>query len=153
MDWIELKEKVYYWDGSWRDIYVFNTTKEDWQTWADFVNKTYKARFEIFDTTVKEGKVDLSRVFDYWNRAIEEGSSVTIFIEDIEINARFVEEQQIENFIGPDKINCIEEHDKVISYMKEVSKILNKKVHLTPENEPEIALITVDKNEVFIHIQ
>jgi hypothetical protein len=153
MDWIELKKKIYYWDGSWRDIYVFNTTREDWQMWADYVSKTYKATFEIFDTTVRAGNVDLSKVFNYWDGAIEEGSSVTIFMAELEIDARFVEEHQIENFIGPDKINCIEDHNKVISYMKEVSKLLNKKVQLTPENEPEIVLISVDKDDVFFQMQ
>jgi hypothetical protein len=29
MDWSELKNGIYYWDGSWRDIYVFDTKIED----------------------------------------------------------------------------------------------------------------------------
>ncbi len=47
MDFQKLKDKIYYSDGSLRDIYVHNTTKEDWQIWADFVNKNYNLVNEL----------------------------------------------------------------------------------------------------------
>lgn len=31
MNWTDLKNKIYYWDGSWRDIYVLQTNRDDWK--------------------------------------------------------------------------------------------------------------------------
>ena len=39
IDWRELKNKIYYLDGSLRDIYIHGTTRDDWQKWVDFVNE------------------------------------------------------------------------------------------------------------------
>jgi hypothetical protein len=41
MEWVDLKKKIYYWDGSWRDIYILETTLEDNKKWADYVNDKY----------------------------------------------------------------------------------------------------------------
>jgi hypothetical protein len=45
LSWENLKNKVYFLNGSLRDIYVRDTTKEDWQKWSDFVNANYKTSF------------------------------------------------------------------------------------------------------------
>lgn len=29
--WDELEAQIYYWDGSWRDLYVQDTNNEDWK--------------------------------------------------------------------------------------------------------------------------
>jgi hypothetical protein len=57
MEWKELKEKVYYLDGSLRDIYIHNTTKEDWKIWADFVNEHYRISHHFFETDTDENKI------------------------------------------------------------------------------------------------
>lgn len=42
MNWKDLKDKIYYWDGSWRDIYVQESTRDDWENWINLVNANYK---------------------------------------------------------------------------------------------------------------
>ena len=150
MDFQKIKDKIYYSDGSLRDIYVHNTKKEDWQIWADFVNKNYKTSFHIYETEVKEDKVDLSKIFDYWDGVHDNCSTASIYIDDIEINAHFFDDQEIENDISPKEIKSIEEHNKLVDYMIRLSNALNKKVILTPENEPNVVLISVDKDKVII---
>lgn len=150
MDFQKLKDKIYYSDGSLRDIYVHNTTKEDWQIWADFVNKNYKTSFHIYETEVKEDKVDLSRIFDYWNGLHDNCSTASIYIDDIQVNAHFFDDIEIENDISPKEIKSIEEHKKLLNYMVGLSNALNKKVILTPENEPNVVLISVDNGKVSI---
>lgn len=150
MDFQKLKEEIYYLDGSFRDIYVHNTTKEDWQIWADYVNKNYKTTFQVYDKQVKENMVDVSIIFDYWNGVNENCSTATIFIDDIQINAHFFTDQEIENDITPKEIKTIDDHDKLINYMVGLSNALNKKVILTPENEPNIILISVYKENIII---
>lgn len=153
MDWEELKDKVYYWDGSWRDIYIHHTTEEDWQLWADFVNKNYKTSFHIYETEANESKVDLNKIFEYWNGVHEYCSTATVYVDNIKVNSHFFTEGEIENDITPAEINSIDDHNKLIGYMKSLSKLLNKPVHLTPENRSEIVLISVDRDEVKINNQ
>ena len=150
LDWQYLKEKVYFLDGSLRDIYVHNTTKEDWQKWADFVNTRYKTSFYIYETKVKEDKVDLSKVFEYWNGIHKCGSTATVCIDNIQVNAHFFTEDEIENDIAPSEINSIEDHFKLMDYMSKLSKLLDNTVELTPENEAGYVLISVDKDEIKI---
>ena len=150
MDWQELKDKVYYWDGSWRDIYIHDTTKEDWQIWADFVNTNFKTSFHIYETEVKENRVDLGKIFEYWNGVHEYCSTATIYVDNIQVNAHFFTEEEIENDITPNEINSIDDHNKLMDYMKSISKILNKPVMLTPENQADFVLISVDQNAVTI---
>jgi hypothetical protein len=152
MDWQILKNKIYNCDGSYRDIYVHNTTKEDWQIWADFVNKTYKISFHIYDTEVKKDKVDLTKIFDYWNGTQENRSTATVFIDNIQVNAHFFIAEEIENDITPNDINSMDDHNKLMNYMTNLSKVLNKAVVLTPENEADFVLISVDKDEIKINL-
>ena len=151
MDWQKLKDNIYYSDGSLRDIYVQNTTKDDWQTWADFVNTNYKTSFHIYETEVKEGTVDLSKVFDYWNGVHDTCPMATVYVGDILVNSYFFGDTEIENDITPKEINSIEDHNKLLEYLIGLSKALNKKVILTPETTPETILISVDKDNVEIN--
>jgi len=84
MDWQILKDKIYYLDGSWRDIYVHNTTTED--------------------------------------------------------------------DIAPNEINSLADHNKLMDYMTRLSKVLNKTVVLTPENQSDFVLISVYKDEIKINL-
>ena len=152
MDWQILKEKIYYWDGSWRDIYVHDTTKEDWQIWADFVNKNYKTSFHTYDREVRTNNVDLTQIFDYWDGLRENCSTATVYIDNIQVNAHFFTDQEIENDITPEEINSIDDHNKLVNYMIGLSTLLNKIVVLTPENAPDIILISVDKEKIKINL-
>jgi hypothetical protein len=152
MDWQILKDKIYYWDGSWRDIYVHNTTKEDWQTWADFVNTNYRTSFHIYDTETRNDKVDLTKILDYWNGTKENCSTATVYIDDIQVNAHFFTDEEIENDITPNEINSLDDHNKLMDYMTRLSKVLNKTVVLTPENQSDFVLISVDKDEIKINL-
>ena len=129
IDWRELKNKIYYLDGSLRDIYIHVSTRDDCQKWVDFVNENYK----------------ISVRADYWNGDQENYSTATVHIDNININCHFFCEEEIENDVSPKEINSIEDHNKLMSYMTKLSKLLNKVVILTPENTPEIILFSVDQ--------
>ena len=152
MKWQILKEKIYYWDGSWRDIYVHDTTKKDWQIWADFVNKNYRTSFHIYDTEVRTDNVDLTKVFDYWAGLQENCSTATVYLDNIKVNAHFFTDEELENDITPDEINSIEDHNKLVEYMVGLSTALNKNVVLTVENAPDIVLISVNGNKIKINL-
>lgn len=41
MNWKYLKDKIYFSDGSLRDIFISDTTCSDWEKWVQYVNKNH----------------------------------------------------------------------------------------------------------------
>ena len=152
MEWQDLKKNVYYLDGSLRDIYINNVTNIDWQVWTDFVNKNYKTSFHVYEKSITTDKIDFSVVLDYWKGNKDSSCMATVFVDDIIIKAYFFDSEQIENDLTPTEINSIDDHDKLLNYLTKLSKVLNKQVILTPENEVENILVAIDKDEVKINI-
>ena len=150
MDWDELKREIYLWDGSWRDIYIPDTTKEDWSKWVDFVNSNYKIDWFNGKTEQDENKVDINLILELWDGNYDLRSTAHIFIDHIQINSHFFHDEAIENDIDPREFNSIDDHNKLIGFMKGLSKCLSRKVILTPENQHEIILLTVDADSVVI---
>ena len=151
MNWEELKEKIYYWDGSWRDIYIKNTTKADWKKWTDFVNQNYRIEWFNERTGQVETKIDFDVILEYWDGNENLCSTANVFIDKIQINAHFFISEEIENDIDPREIITIEDHYKIVNYMTELSVLLGKTVILTPENEPMIS--TPENSAVLLEVQ
>jgi hypothetical protein len=149
MKWTELKEKIYYWGGTWRDIYVLNSSRHDWKIWIDYVNKNYSIDWFNSKTNTDDKKVDFNVIEEFWSGNLDFCSTAKIFIDKIQINAHFFDDTELENDIDPREFNSIEDHDKLIKYMTDLSILLDKEVILTPENEYETILFKVNRSEVF----
>jgi len=150
MNWQQLRDSIYYLDGSLRDIYVLNTTKDDWIIWADFVNQNYPVKIHNEDNKLIDTKVDLTGVFDCWAVNEHSGLSAIVLVDNVIVQSYFFSDQEIENDISPIEVNSMYDHIKLVDYMIGLSKALNKKVILSPENESETELIKVYNNEVTI---
>jgi hypothetical protein len=148
MNWTELKNKIYYWDGSWRDIYVLGTLRPDWKKWVDYVNQNYTIDWFNGKTDKDERNIDFNVIEEFWNGDHDLCSTAKVFIDKIQINAHFFDDTEMENDIDPREFNSIEDHDKLIKYMTDISILLDKEVILTPENEHETVLIKVNKDNV-----
>lgn len=144
MNWFRLKENVYYTDGTLRDICVKLTTREDWKIWVDYINENYRVIWYNSKTEKEENQIDFQIVEDYWNGNEDSLSTAKIFIDKIQINAHFFDDSEIENDIDPKEFIAIEDHEKLIKFMSEVSILLEKEIILTPENEHEIVLFKVN---------
>lgn len=153
MDWKQLKDKVYFVDGSLRDIYIKNTTRNDWALWADYVNKHFKLFFSVSDTVIDD-KIDIYKVFDYWDGKDDCCLNASIFLGDCLIKTYFFTEEEIENDIMPTEVNSMETHLLLVDYMSKITALLKKKVILTPENpsDTEPIFIEVNNNMVTINI-
>ena len=143
MNWTELKDKIYYRDGSLRDIYVLETNIDDNRKWTDFVNEHYAIKWFNGLTQTDERKIDFEVVKGYLNGDHSLCSSASIFLDKIQINNHFFVDTEIENDISPNEINSVQDHEKIIGYMIDISKVLDKPIILTPENEQERILIKV----------
>jgi hypothetical protein len=148
MNWTELKEKIYYWDGSWRDIYVLQTSLDDNKKWTDYVNENYHIEWFNGLTQSDEKKVDFEVIKEYWNGNQDLCSTAKIFIAKIQINNHFFVDNEIENDIDPREINSIEDHEIVVKYMTDLSNLLGKPVILTPENDQGKILMEVWENKI-----
>lgn len=148
MNWTELKQKIYYRDGSLRDIYILQTSNEDDKKWTDYVNKNYFIQWFNGIKQTNENIIDFEVVEGYLNRKHDLCSSASVFIDKIQINNHFFSDKEIENDIDPRNVNNIQDHEKIIKYMSELSNLLDKTVILTPENEQETILIKVMKNKI-----
>lgn len=148
MNWTELKQKIYYWDGSWRDIYILQTSIEDNKKWADYVNENYRIEWFNGVTQADETKIDFAVIKAFWNGNNDLCSTAKVFIEKVQINNHFFIDTEIENDIDPREINSISDHERVVKYMTGLSNLLDKPVILTPENEQETILMIVSKSKV-----
>lgn len=143
--WDELKDQIYYWDGSWRDLYILNTNKEDWIKWIKYVNQHYIVNWYNGKTGIEENQINYDVIKEYFDREHDLCSTAKIFIDKIQINCHFFSESEIENDIDPREINSLKDHEHVLKYMTDLSTILNKEVILTPESEPEVILMNVNE--------
>jgi len=150
MEWEKLQEEVYYGDGSWRDIYVKECTINDWSKWVELVNKNYRIDWYNEKTEKGENQIDFGVIKEYWNGNKDLVSTAKIFIDNIQINAHFFDDTEIENDIDPSEFNSIEDHNKLVRYLKLLSATCGKSVFVTPENCPEIILLKVENGEVEI---
>lgn len=150
--WHELKEKIYFEDGSWRDIYAFDINSEDWKKWCDFVNENYDVEFFSAETNQKSDSIDFSIVEKFWSRESKFLNSATVKIGEINIKCHFFGQDEFENDISPKEINSLENHLKLVKYLKEVSRIFNKRVFLTEENVSRIVLLEIFGSEVLINV-
>ena len=148
MNWELLKSGVYYLDGSLRDIYVLNTTRSDWQLWADFVNTNYTVSIQSYDDEEVKNKIGLAEVIAYWDAETYESVTSTVYVGNVLVNTHFFVEEEIENDVLPTEVESIEDHNRLMEYLKGVSKTLNKEVMLTTENLKEVVLIAVNGDTI-----
>ena len=152
MNWDDLKNKIYVWDGGWLDIYVNDSNSSEWEKWTQYVNDNYRIDWYNGKIAKAESKIDFGVIQEYWNGNHNLCSTAKVFIDNMQVNAHFFDDTEIENDIDPREFKSMEDHNKLISYLKGLSKLLNKEVTVTPENCPEIFLMRVKEETVQIFI-
>ena len=151
-NWHELKEQIYFEDGSFRDIYVFDINLEEWENWVNFVNQNYEVEFVYGETEQRTFSIDFSAVKKYWSTKDAFGNFATVKIGEININCHFFMPSEFENDISPKEFKSLDDHKLLTDYLKELSTIFNKKVLLTWENSPEFVLLEVLNSEISFNL-
>ena len=152
MKWETLKEKIYYWDGAWLDIYVLNASREDWKKWIEYVNNKFELSFYHGENRSEEKQISFEAVSDLWDGKTEFTNDATIKLDKMSIKCNFFDDAEIENFFDPGEVESIEDHNKLINYMIEMSRIIGKTVIMTPENRPELVYISANNGETKINL-
>lgn len=152
MNWEITRSILFEADESLCDLYVHDTSREDWNKWGEFVNNNYEVRFYDPENGKSEDKINLQTISSQWDNS-EYKSTVRVFIGSIQINAHFFGEDEIENDLEPNDFHSLEAFNKLMKYMGKVSTLLNKEVVLTPENLRSYTLISVRGNSITIDPQ
>ena len=151
-DWYTIKEEIYYYDGSWRDIYVLDTTRDDWAKWIELINKKYVVEFYNGRTQRTETAINKQMVFDYWERKTDLSNDAVIRIGGITLKCHFFISKEIENDFDPSEIETIEDHNRVMSYLTDVSKLLSKTVLLTAENQRDLPYVIAEGDNLKMNV-
>lgn len=154
MNWDILRSKVYYLDGSFRDIYVFDTSRDDWQKWIDYVNNNYRVTFYNGLTDKFEANINPSIVFSFWDGKTDLTCNASVHLGKIIVKCYFFCDFEIDNDIQPEEIENLEDHNTLIEYLQNVSKLLGKKVILTDEGNSILKkeLVTISEEEYRINV-
>ncbi len=131
--------ELFEWDGSWRDLYVFSTTIEDW----DRVMRALAA--SAFQSEFTRGGVvsSMPRSFaEHFNAGAERPLlMLSVIIDGVRFNAHLFCEDEIEFDIDPREVSDAKHFDALVAFMNFVANAVAKPVVLTPENGPQHSLL------------
>jgi hypothetical protein len=133
LSWEDVKKYIYTPDGSLPDIWVLDTTREDWHKWVDFVNANYKVIFR--DAYEQEhDKIDLAAVLQCWDdNQIDGWPFASIHVGETQVNCFFRIEDEIDGDIDPKQFNQPDDHLQLIQYLISISNLLRKQVVMVCE--------------------
>lgn len=123
-------------DGSWRDLYIFDTTIDDWNAIAKILT-TYKHEYFVDSDPDK-----LPTVFSP-NFFVDRQYSCVLktYFQSLQVNCHFFVVDEIELDIDPREIKDQGSFNELMALMRLMGERVDKDVVLTPENAEEIAIL------------
>jgi len=139
--WSQYK-KEFAWDGSWRDVYVLNTSIADWQALLELVKSSaYQCEFTI-DGHPEPLPEDVRDILSCW---WADHAPLLIFeIGGIPLYCHFFSEDEIEFDLDPRDMTQEEKAGALFEFMKSLSLALGLRVRMTPENMREEPIFEYD---------
>lgn len=137
----DILEKVFFVDGSLRDIYIQEINLEDWQKLLNWTLLSYWDVELYIDG--KEESLEKYKVSDLFEEKKHRSVILSLSYEGILLNCHFSSEYEVEFNVDPKQIKSLSEANTVVEFMKKLSGIFHKEVFLTIENSPEYPLIKV----------
>jgi len=136
--------------GSLIDICVLETSLEDWEKLIDLLNANYHITSFGKNGDAKSQKIDKKYAIKYLidvTGNMESKSACLLLAEGIDVNCHFFADRHIELDIYPPAFKSYEDFEVIKAFMTDLSKLLDKKVILTGENDHEIPLFEIDVNK------
>ena len=134
-------EDLFAWEGSLIDMYVLDTTLEDWQRLLDFLLASpYALRYSRDGAT--EPLPDRIEVI-FAERSV---ANVALFIDEsqLSLNCHFFAPDEIEFDLNPRAIDGQPRLVRMLDFMRALGSTLGKEIILTPENLQERPLCRFD---------
>ncbi|MDA8413163.1 MAG: hypothetical protein M0023_05170 [Desulfobacteraceae bacterium] len=132
-NWLQYKDE-FVCDGSYRDIYVFNTNVAIWQQFLDFLKSNNIAHYFRGEEKVEQ----LNDLATFFKERAEHGSLIlSIDINGVIFNCHFFTETEIDFDIDPKEITDETKAIGVFKFMETIGEALSLPVCMTPENTDE----------------
>ncbi len=146
---VDILKDIFYQDGSLRDLYVCETTADDWQQLISFL------RGGIYQVAYEIDGVRMPLPPDYGEIEKKIGAVtqlLSINVDGVCLNCHFFWTSGIEFDLLPTEIDTEEKAEAVFRFMAEVGQLLRKDVILTPENMQENPIVRYDStsNEMIV---
>lgn len=131
-------------DGSWRDVYMFETTRAEWQAVLDWVRSVDPSPRFTVDGEAASLPTDVGWMFEHRETV---APSLYFVHHGVDYGLHFFQEDEIELDIDPRKIREGNWPD-FIATLSDLSQLVNRDVLVTPENLPHVAILCVTKSDV-----
>ena len=118
-----------------RDVYVFGTTLDDWQTFLDFVRSGPCSFAYFVDNAPAVLPNEAAAIF---RTRAEASVCLSVYLNSvIRVNVHFFDETEIELDIQASEIQTEAHADLLFGFLREVSRVLDKEAVLTSEGAPD----------------
>ncbi|MES0119475.1 hypothetical protein NKK52_26335 [Mesorhizobium sp. C277A] len=131
MNWEQIASD-FAWDGSWRDIYVLNTSEADWQAvWDILLEWTPPANFSV------SGKIESMPLGVEAALESETDSLLSFYVGPIQLACHFFTVVEIEFDFDPRQVSGETEIEHLDRFVRLLGDATGKRVTLTQENDQE----------------
>lgn len=136
-DWVTLSSDFAP-DGSLRDIYIFDSTRDDWQAVLDAVrNSGLPLRFLVDGEPAQLPE----RVADIFAMQERVTPSLQINCAGLRVGCHFFADDEIEFDLSPREVSGQDGLDAVAAFMKMLAETVKKDVVLTHEDTPSAVIL------------
>ena len=126
------------WDGGFRDIYVLNTDRSDWDALLAFLDRSeWPVVFKVNDEP-KAIPSDTRQVFELRD---ELDFSLSVVVGRALLHFHFFAPSEIECDLDPRDVRDESDWKSLLEFMARVGRHLEKDVRLTDENGPEDIIV------------
>jgi hypothetical protein len=129
-------------DGALRDIYVLDTDTADWEKLCEVLKSS---NFKL--SYGRDGQP--SPLPDSFGKLVAGPNSNASFLrvnlsDELTIDCHSFESKTIEFSLDPSEVRGQPQFSQLLKFISDLGRALNKKVSSTPENIPDLPLLTFD---------
>ncbi|RZJ03403.1 MAG: hypothetical protein EON89_11840 [Brevundimonas sp.] len=140
MKWIDAAPD-FAWDGSWRDIYILNTSLDDWQRVVDSLRGNSPPPRLLFDGASVPIPSSIKSVFE---RGDDESRPVLhLKAGNISLKCHFFDIGEIEFDLDPREVLSEKGFGYLTTFMSQIANAAGKPAILTHENVRDAVIVNV----------
>jgi hypothetical protein len=137
-------------DGSLRDIYVHETSGDDWQRVLEHLKARYSPLRFMIDSEDAPLPSTVGDIFAIHKRA---APSLGFSVDGVLVACHFFTEDEIEFDIAPQDVRGPAQLAAIQAFMIELGRLTSRVVSLTPESMPHLPILEFDpRAETFRYV-
>jgi hypothetical protein len=129
--WNQVRDDLI-WDGSWLDIYIRETTLDDWNQFLNVVRRTMQYQYFVNGELATLPLVSVD-IFSPQKHP----KLLSVWVGGAQLNCHFFAEGEIELDLDPRQITSEEIFDAIKQFMEQLAVAIHRSIQLTPENLSE----------------